>query len=325
MNSKLVEQARNADMIVFLGKHCGFTFSTKRGAYRCKQHPSLAVKNDRLSWYWHSKGIGGFGSIDFLTKIEQMPFRQAVEVVMGIPCSAVHSTSTMGSQNATPSATSPPITLFLPEKAGIPLRLYDYLCVRRGISRHIVDSLLRDGKIYEDRRGNVVFVAYDDKNKPRFACVRGTYDNKVFRMDCVGSDKRYGFSTEASAPSDRLYVYESAIDLMSHGSLENAATGDTGAWRRHNRLSLAGTSDVALSFFLNQHNEVKELVFCLDNDEPGREASGVMAKKYADMGYLTQIELPSAKDYNEDLAAQSAESLSLSRIKANRYELNRQH
>ena len=205
------------------------------------------------------------------------------------------------------------------------MRLYDYLCVRRGISRHIVDSPLREEKIYEDRRGNIVFVAYDDKNKPRFACVRGTYDKKIFRMDCVGSDKRYGFNTAASAPSDRLYIFESAIDLMSQGSLENAATGNIEAWKQHSRLSLAGTSDTALSFFLNQHEEVKELIFCLDNDEPGREASGIMTKKYADMGYLTQIELPSAKDYNEDLAAQSAESLSLSRIKANRYELNRQH
>ena len=43
MDSKLIEQARNADMIAFLGKHCGFTFNTKRSAYRCKQHPSLAI------------------------------------------------------------------------------------------------------------------------------------------------------------------------------------------------------------------------------------------------------------------------------------------
>ena len=28
MDSKLIKQARNADMIAFLGKHCGFTFNT---------------------------------------------------------------------------------------------------------------------------------------------------------------------------------------------------------------------------------------------------------------------------------------------------------
>ena len=90
---------------------------------------------------------------------------------------------------------------------------------------------------------------------------------------------------------------------MSAGNLENAATGDKDAWKQNNRLSLDGTSDIALPFFLNQHTEVKELVFCLDNDEPGREASGALSKKYADDGCDTRVEYPSGKDYNEDLVA----------------------
>jgi esterase/lipase superfamily enzyme len=53
---------------------------------------------------------------------------------------------------------------------------------------------------------------------------------------------------------------------------------------KHGCLSLAGTSDVALLFFLNQHSEVKELVFCLGNAEPGLEAAATMARKYADKG-----------------------------------------
>ena len=293
IDNAIVEQARNADMIAFLEKHCGFTFIQKRGTYRCKQHPSLAVKNDRRSWYWHSKGIGGFGAIDYLMKIEQLLFREAVEAAkpgIGIVVSSAQYT-----------APEKLITLFLPEKAGMPLRLYNYLCVKRGIDGNIVNNLIQQGKLYEDRRGNVVFVAYDERKKPRFASIRGTYDNRVFRMDCVGSDKRYGFNVASSAPSERLYIYESPIDLMSAGSLENAATGDKDAWKQHNRLSLGGTSDIALPFFLNQHKEVKELVFCLDNDEPGREASGALSKKYADDGYDTRIEYPSGKDFNEDL------------------------
>jgi hypothetical protein len=121
-------------------------------------------------------------------------------------------------------------------------------------------------------------------------------------MDCVGSDKRYGFNM-AFSPSERLYVFESPIDAMSHASLENAATGDRNAWKRHSRLSLAGTSDAALPFFLNQHTAARELVFCLDNDEPGREAAAAMARKYAGKGFQTRIELPRDKDFNEDLQA----------------------
>ena len=83
IDNKTIEQARNADIIAFLEKYHGFTFAHQSGAYRCQQHKSLAVKADRLSFYWHSKGVGGFGALDYLVKVENMPFRQAVEVITG--------------------------------------------------------------------------------------------------------------------------------------------------------------------------------------------------------------------------------------------------
>ena len=51
IDERIIEQARNADMIAFLEKRHGFTFAHRGGAFRCEQHKSLAVKNDRLSWY----------------------------------------------------------------------------------------------------------------------------------------------------------------------------------------------------------------------------------------------------------------------------------
>ena len=155
--------------------------------------------------------------------------------------------------------------------------------------------------LYEDRRGNVVFVGYDAHNKPRFACLRGTHGDCTFRGDCSGSNKRYGFTMAAIVPSERLYIFESAIDAMSHASIENFYELDDDEWLYQHRLSLSGTTDTAIPFFLNQHDEVKELVFCLDNDPAGREAAVKMARKYADMGYVTRLELPHCKDYNEDL------------------------
>jgi acyl-CoA hydrolase len=298
IDKKIVEQARNTDMIDFLAKHNGFTFTQKRGTYRCQQHPSLAVKNDRRSWYWHSKGMGGYGAIDYLRKVEQLLFREAIEAVkpgIGIAVSA-------------PLYTAPetPITLFLPSKSGIPIRLYDYLCCKRGVDSEVVHKLIREGKVYEDTSGNVVFVAYDERNKPRYASVRGTYD-RVYRTDCIGSDKRFGFYMAANAPSDSVYVFESPIDAMSHASLINADTGDSGAWERDRRLSLAGTSDAALSFFLNKQKSVKELIFCLDNDAAGRNATAVMVQKYAEKGYKTRAQIPAGKDFNADLQALRAQ------------------
>jgi hypothetical protein len=87
---------------------------------------------DCLSWYWHSKSLGGFGVIDFLTKIEGMSFRGAVEAVTGID------TVTLKLKKDT----AEPVILFLPEKKGKPIRLYDYLCVKRGILGDIVHELM---------------------------------------------------------------------------------------------------------------------------------------------------------------------------------------
>jgi len=88
---------------------------------------------------------------------------------------------------------------------------------------------------------------------------------------------------------------------MSHASLVNAAMGDTEAWKQHSRLSLAGTSDAALPFFLKQHPTVKELIFYLDGDLAGLEAAVNLLRKYQGKGYSALIEPPQGKDFNEDL------------------------
>jgi hypothetical protein len=305
IDDNTVAQARAADMVAFLEKYNGFTFAHRGGEYRCEQHPSLAVKHDRLSWYWHSKGVGGHGVLDYLTKIDNMPFRQAVESVCGISSPTAPPPLRV---NLTRQEAEPPKVLVLPEKKGIPLRLYDYLCKKRGIHGDIVNTLIQEEKLYEDKRGNVIFVGHDEQGKPRFATVRGTQVNYGFRMDCVGSDKRYGFNMVSDAPSNSLYVFESAIDAMSHATLAIAENGDKTAWEYDRRLSLAGTSDAALPFFLNQHKDVKELVFCLDNDLAGRVAAQVMQYEYSRKGYTARIDLPRGKDYNEDLQAHIAQT-----------------
>ena len=305
IDAKIVEQARGADMLAFLERRQGFTFAHRGGVYRCQQHPSLAVKDDRLSWYWHSKGIGGHGAIDYLVKVEAMPFRQAVETIARIPAAAPISREPL-----------PEKILILPPKAGLlQARLWEYLCHRRGIDGSIVTTLLGEGRIYEDKRGNVVFLGFDEQGAARFASLRGTYGDQQFRMDCAGSDKHYGFHM-GNAPSERLYIFESPIDAMSHATLEQAITGDREAWRRENRLSLAGTSDTALPRYLEAHPHIRELVLCLDNDAAGREAAVAIARKYVVKGYHTRVELPHGKDYNDDLLKHRAARRKVTREEA---------
>jgi len=290
IDNRIVEQARSADMIAFFEKRCGVTFTKHYGAYRCKQHPSLAVKNDRRSWYWHSKGVGGCGPLSYLIKIENMPFRKAVETATCLDLIPL----------PPQSAAEQPKALRLPPKADSPTRLFDYLCIKRGVDSSIVHALIQRKALYEDARGNCVFVGFGEHGEPRFASVRGTYGVRPFRMDCAGSDKRYSFCLENSY-SNKLFILESPIDAMSRASIENIFSNDKNAWKSCNYISLAGTSDTALHFFLNKRPTVKELVFCLDSDDAGQKASVVLASKYDSMGFYVRLERPFNKDCNEDL------------------------
>jgi hypothetical protein len=116
------------------------------------------------------------------------------------------------------------------------------------------------------------------------------------------------------------YVFESPIDAMSHASFEIIGKGDKNAWKHNNRLSLSGTSDKAIPKYLEMHPFTKELVFCLDNDEPGIEAANKLMKKYADDSFTTSINYPIGKDFNVDLLAVTAQKRAEKRTLKHHYE-----
>lgn len=132
--------------------------------------------------------------------------------------------------------------------------------------------------------------------------MRGTYPEKPYRKDCFGSDKAYSFHITQDSQT-RLYVLESPIDCMSHASLENLMAQNPEAYLPDGRLSLGGVSGKALESYLQRFPTVREIVFCLDNDEAGRESAVKLAREYAGKGYQTKSELPNEKDYNEVLIA----------------------
>ena len=71
-------------------------------------------------------------------------------------------------------------------------------------------------------------------------------------------------------------------------------------WEKDYRLSLCCTWDGALERFIKSH-EIKEIVFCLDDDDAGNKASDEYLKEYAEKGYEVARESPIGNDYNEEL------------------------
>jgi hypothetical protein len=196
----------------------------------------------------------------------------------------------------------------LPEKADNVKRIYWYLCPARGIDSEIVSKLIKEKKLYQQaEKGNCVFVGYDENKVPKYCAKRGTSPDWPYKGDQTNSDKSYPFAMEGT--SNRLYVTESPIDLMSHAALSKMHSVD---YAQDHRISLGSLSDRALDWYLTQHPEIKQIVFALDNDidgkspdgspcNHGQEAAIRFSEKYANKGYDTAVQTPSGKDFNEDL------------------------
>lgn len=295
-NDEQIKSAREVDIIDFLQRFEGFTFKQAGHSYKCVEHDSLIIMGDRKGWYWNSRDIGGANAIDYLKKIYEMNFSEAIEKLIG-------ESEFQKSNNTTiPGVKTNTLREFsLPQKtAGKFNRAFAYLNKSRMISPKIIAELMHNNKIYQDEYGNVVFVGFDKEEKPRYAAFRGTLSDVKYRGEATGSDKRFGFCIEGSI-KDTVYVFESPIDAMSHATIANYVLESEEAWKQHNRLSLGGCSDAALEQYVSDHTDIKNIVLCLDNDEAGRAATEKLIEKYSKQGFTVRSRPPKEKDYNDDL------------------------
>lgn len=298
---EVVAKAREMDLLTYLKNYEPQELVHFGGNTYCtREHDSLKISNGK--WCWFSRGIGGYSALDYLIKVKEMPFTEAVEVIMG---------------NA---AVSPPVyepapkkekpkELLLPKVNRCATHAVEYLH-RRGIDYDIIDFCISTGRFYESYPyHNVVFVGMDSDGKARYANMRGIGSD--FIGDANGSDKHYSFGIPAEVKSDTLHLFESAVDLLSYGTLLKLYGKD---WRKENLLSLAGvykpkkeisesTLPAALVRHLEEYPHIRKVVLRLDNDLTGRIAAKtiqtLLPKRYA---VEVSVRLsPQGKDYNDCL------------------------
>lgn len=197
--SEQLDRARNADIIEFLQSYMGFEFKRSGKYYQCKQHNSLVVYPDRKGFVWNSQNISGGDTIDFLRKVEGKSFLEAIETIIGESAAVTYTPA--------PKYKSEAGELALPEKAeGKYNRVYAYLSQTRGISTDVISDFIKSKQLYQDAKGNCVFVGLDEKGTAKFGSVRGTLTEKKYRGDCKNSDKRYAFH-QIGTDTTRLYIF----------------------------------------------------------------------------------------------------------------------
>ncbi len=178
------------------------------------------------------------------------------------------------------------------------------------VNNTYISPLIKNGTI--DRVSSVnncVFCGFNENREMKYAAMRSVNQNSSFRQDAIGSDKQYGFCMEGTG--DDIFVFEAPIDAMSHATLYKLEGLD---WKKDNRICLGGVTELALDQYLKTHPDIKNIHFCLDNDQAGIDnIYGVYDEKkgeyttrsllenYRDKGYKVSVNLPVLKDYNMDL------------------------
>ena len=197
-----IEKARQVDLLTYL-KTCepGELVHISGNHYCTREHDSLKISNGK--WYWFSRGFGGYNALDYLIKVKEVPFMEAVERITGQVA--------YQPRQSTPEPKKPKV-LLLPQASPSTSRVHAYLR-SRGIDSELIDFCIQTGRLYESTpHHNAVFVGLDRYNKPRYANLRGLGTD--FIGDANGSDKRFSFSIPAPG-SDTVHLFESAIDLLS--------------------------------------------------------------------------------------------------------------
>ena len=273
VSSDDILEARKMDLLTYLQNYEPHELvRVAPNTYCTREHDSLKISNGK--WCWFSRGIGGKTALDYLIKVQDYPFTQAVETILGRTAARP---PLISYRQQIPE---PPRDLMMPELNSNTKAVVKYL-IGRGIHPEVIDYCLTHRLLFESRQyHNAVFVGYDKEGKARYAALRGTMGS--YKGEVTGSDKRYSFSITESRSAETVHLFESAIDLMSYATLLRM-TGRN--WKQDALLSLAGVYKtkrenvvpVSLSRFLTDYPGIKILRLHLDNDEIGRGAAkGIM-------------------------------------------------
>ena len=268
-----IRQAKEMDLLTYLQNYePNELVRVAPNTYCTREHDSLKISNGK--WCWFSRGIGGKTALDYLIKVQDYPFTQAVETILG---RAAIRPPVISNRQQIPE---PPRDLMMPELNSNTKAVVKYL-MGRGIHPEVIDYCLTHRLLFESRQyHNAVFVGYDKDGKARYAAMRGTMGS--YKGEATGSDKRYSFSIAENRNTETVHLFESAIDLMSYATLLRMTGLD---WKQDALLSLAGVYKtkrenvvpVSLSRFLTDYPGIKTLRLHLDNDEIGRGAAkGIM-------------------------------------------------
>ena len=160
---EVVQEVKRMDLLTYLKNYEPYELVHFSGnTYTTKTHDSLKISNGK--WMWWSRGIGGRSALDYLIKVRDYTFMEAVQTIAG-----------QAAIRPPVSVSAPKVTekkLLLPKPCHSQTAVIRYL-QGRGIDTEIARFCIQTGIVYESEyHHNAVFVGKDREEKPRYAALR---------------------------------------------------------------------------------------------------------------------------------------------------------
>lgn len=296
ITDKQIQEARSKDLKEFLERE-GFSFRRHGSSYACVEHNSLVLnrRGDRLWYNWYSKSEQGDIITFVQNNITNGDFKESVAYILN--CN-------INSYNIEENYSNEKDKIIIKGNVEIQLssdmkRTFAYLTKSRGINKDIVNQLIKQNKIVQDSKNNIVFKYIDENGKTVGGELKGTLSNKPFSGIVQNSNEDYGFTLSIGNKSNikELKVFEASIDLLSFYQLFKDELEDTIL------LSTGGCAKIKkISTYLRHYENISLITVCVDNDDAGNTAFGNIIKEYSDYkindgrGHLIKQNL---KDFND--------------------------
>lgn len=130
---EVVAKAKEMDLLTYLKNYEPSELVHFGGSTYCtRTHDSLKISNGK--WCWFSRGIGGKTALDYLIKVREIPFTEAVEMIVG------QATIQPPTYAPVPKKDTPKV-LLLPPASRCATHAVSYLS-GRGIDREVIFPML---------------------------------------------------------------------------------------------------------------------------------------------------------------------------------------
>ena len=218
--------------------------------YRLASDHSITVRGNE--WFDHATKQGG-NPISFVQQFYNLSYPEAMICLLGGEQSILYPPVSKRQEQDKKEFALPPTNRDM-------RRVYAYLLKRRYLDRDVVNAFVRAGLLYESceifknrEYHNAVFVGKDENGVARHAHKRSlNSEGRTFRINVEGCDPRYSF--HYAGTSDRLYVFEAPIDLLSFLSLYPKG------WQKYSFAALCGTSEHVMLWMLEQNPNIRHIV-----------------------------------------------------------------